>query len=103
METWGAIVNQDGVLHYIIDVQGTLVRRHVDQICPVGNEVQANILPIIHQRFPSAEVRETTQTFSMQKQRRYISKDLNKELGSCAVPEVPSTDDTVPDVSPSSA
>ncbi|GFU68692.1 transposon Tf2-6 polyprotein [Trichonephila clavipes] len=27
---------QDGVLHYIIDVQGTLVRRHVDQIRPVG-------------------------------------------------------------------
>ncbi|GFW63077.1 uncharacterized protein K02A2.6 [Trichonephila clavipes] len=29
---FGTIVNQDGVLHYIIDVQGTLVRRHVDQI-----------------------------------------------------------------------
>ncbi|GFY13231.1 uncharacterized protein K02A2.6 [Trichonephila clavipes] len=27
---FGTIVNQDGVLHYIIDVQGTLVRRHVD-------------------------------------------------------------------------
>ncbi|GFT82218.1 transposon Tf2-6 polyprotein [Trichonephila clavipes] len=33
---FGTIVNQDGVLHYIIDVQGTLVRRHVDQIRPVG-------------------------------------------------------------------
>ncbi|GFW20867.1 uncharacterized protein K02A2.6 [Trichonephila clavipes] len=27
---FGTIVNQDGVLHYTIDVQGTLVRRHVD-------------------------------------------------------------------------
>ncbi|GFW11974.1 uncharacterized protein K02A2.6 [Trichonephila clavipes] len=33
---FGTIVNQDGVLHYIIDVQGTLVRRHVDQIRSVG-------------------------------------------------------------------
>ncbi|GFQ75647.1 hypothetical protein TNCT_163941 [Trichonephila clavata] len=39
MEVW-YIVNQDGVLHYIIDVQGTLVRRHVDQIRPVGDQVQ---------------------------------------------------------------
>ncbi|GFV54012.1 uncharacterized protein K02A2.6 [Trichonephila clavipes] len=35
---FGTIVNQDGVLHYIIDVQGTLVRRHVDQIRPVGDK-----------------------------------------------------------------
>ncbi|GFR08755.1 t-complex protein 1 subunit delta [Trichonephila clavata] len=36
---FGTIVNQDGVLHYIIDVQRTLVRRHVDQIRPVGDQV----------------------------------------------------------------
>ncbi|GFV13392.1 transposon Tf2-6 polyprotein [Trichonephila clavipes] len=42
---FGTIVNQDGVLHYIIDVQGTLVRRHVDQIRPVGDKVQENIIP----------------------------------------------------------
>ncbi|GFS39176.1 uncharacterized protein K02A2.6 [Trichonephila inaurata madagascariensis] len=29
---FGTIVNQDGVLHYIVDVQGTLVKRNVDQI-----------------------------------------------------------------------
>ncbi|GFR21515.1 uncharacterized protein K02A2.6 [Trichonephila clavata] len=55
---FGTIVNQDGMLHYIIDVQGTLVRRHVDQIRPMGDQEQENIIPIIHQRFPSAEVRE---------------------------------------------
>ncbi|GFQ70138.1 uncharacterized protein K02A2.6 [Trichonephila clavata] len=36
---FGTIVNQDGVPHYIIDVQGTLVRRHVDQIRSVGDQV----------------------------------------------------------------
>ncbi|GFT56265.1 uncharacterized protein K02A2.6 [Trichonephila clavipes] len=44
---FGSIVNQDGTLHYI-DVQGTLVRRHVDQIRPVGDKVQENIIPLIH-------------------------------------------------------
>ncbi|GFY34465.1 uncharacterized protein K02A2.6 [Trichonephila clavipes] len=70
---FGTIVNQDGVLHYIIDVQGTLVRRHVDQIRP------------------HAETAED------------ISKDLNKELGSSSVQGVPSTDVAVPDLSQSSA
>ncbi|GFU12133.1 uncharacterized protein K02A2.6 [Trichonephila clavipes] len=68
---FGTIVNQDGILHYIIDVQGTLVRRHVDQIRPVGDKVQENIIPLMHQRFPSSEVREkTTLIFSMQKRRK---------------------------------
>ncbi|GFU29188.1 uncharacterized protein K02A2.6 [Trichonephila clavipes] len=70
---FGTIVNQDGVLHYIIDVQGTLVRRHVDQIRP------------------HAETAED------------ISKDLNKELGSSSVQGVPSTDVAVSDLSQSSA
>ncbi|GFU76887.1 uncharacterized protein K02A2.6 [Trichonephila clavipes] len=70
---FGTIVNQNGVLHYIIDVQGTLVRRHVDQIRP------------------HAETAED------------ISKDLNKELGSSSVQGVPSTDVAVPDLSQSSA
>ncbi|GFY15531.1 uncharacterized protein K02A2.6 [Trichonephila clavipes] len=70
---FGTIVNQDGVLHYIIDVQGTLVRRHVDQIRP------------------HAETAED------------ISKDLNKELGSSSVQGVPSTDVAVPDLSQFSA
>ncbi|GFQ65732.1 uncharacterized protein K02A2.6 [Trichonephila clavata] len=36
---FGTIVNQDCVLHCIIDVQGTLVSRHVDQIHLVGDQV----------------------------------------------------------------
>ncbi|GFQ74527.1 uncharacterized protein K02A2.6 [Trichonephila clavata] len=100
---FGTIVNQDGVLHYIIDVQGTLVRRHVDQIRPVGDQVQENIIPIIHQRFPSAEVRENNSNIQHAEMAEDISKDLNKELGSSSVQGVPSTEVAVPDLSQSSA
>ncbi|GFQ69300.1 transposon Tf2-9 polyprotein [Trichonephila clavata] len=89
---FGTIVNQDGVLHYIIDVQGTLVRRHVDQIRSVGDQVQENIIPIIHQRFPSAEVRENNSDIQHAETAEDISKDPNKELGSSSVQGVPSTD-----------
>ncbi|GFU58168.1 hypothetical protein TNCV_696801 [Trichonephila clavipes] len=65
-----------------------------------GDQVQENIISIIHQRFPSAE--------GLRKQPKYsaetvedISKDLNKELGSSSIPEMPTTDVVVPDVSPS--
>ncbi|GFQ68708.1 uncharacterized protein K02A2.6 [Trichonephila clavata] len=94
---------KDGVLHYIIDVQGTLVRRHVDQICSVGDQVQENIIPIIHQRFPSAEVRENNSDIQHAETAEDISKDPNKELGSSSVQGVPSTDVAVPDLSQSSA
>ncbi|GFT51646.1 uncharacterized protein K02A2.6 [Trichonephila clavipes] len=100
---FGTIVNQDGVLHYIIDVQGTLVRRHVDQIRPVGDKVQENILPLIHQRFPSSEVRENNSNIQHAETAEDISKDRNKELGSSSVQGVPSTDVAVPDLSQSSA
>ncbi|GFR31446.1 transposon Tf2-9 polyprotein [Trichonephila clavata] len=100
---FGTIVNQDGVLHYIIDVQGTLMRRHVDQIRPVGDQVQENIIQIIHQRFPSAEVQENNPNIQHAETAEDVSKDLNKELGSSSVQEVPSTDVAVPDVSQSSA
>ncbi|GFR05777.1 integrase_H2C2 domain-containing protein [Trichonephila clavata] len=100
---FGTIVNQDGVLHYIIDVQGTLVRRHVVQIRPVGDQVQENIIPIIHQRFPSAEVRENNSDIQHAETAEDISKDPNKELGSSSVQGVPSTDVAVPDLSQSSA
>ncbi|GFV09424.1 uncharacterized protein K02A2.6 [Trichonephila clavipes] len=76
---FGTIVNQDGVLHYIIDVQGTLVRRHVDQIRPVGDKVQENIIPLMHQRFPSSEVRENNSNIQHAETAEDISKDLNKE------------------------
>ncbi|GFQ97795.1 uncharacterized protein K02A2.6 [Trichonephila clavata] len=75
---FGTIVNQDGVLHYIIDVQGTL-------------------------RFPSAEVRENNSDIQHAETAEDISKDPNKELGSSSVPGVPSTDVVVPDLSQSSA
>ncbi|GFV72286.1 uncharacterized protein K02A2.6 [Trichonephila clavipes] len=100
---FGTIVNQDGVLHYIIDVQGTLVRRHVDQIRPVGDKVQENIIPLMNQRFPSSEVRENNSNIQHAETAEDISKDLNKELGSSSVQGVPSTDVAVPDLSQSSA
>ncbi|GFW00236.1 uncharacterized protein K02A2.6 [Trichonephila clavipes] len=98
---FGTIVNQDGVLYYIIDVQGTLVRRHVDQIRPVGDKVQENIIPLIHQRFPSAEDRENNSNIQHAETAGDISKDLNKESGSSSVQGVPSTDVAVPDLSQS--
>ncbi|GFU31889.1 transposon Tf2-6 polyprotein [Trichonephila clavipes] len=100
---FGTIVNQDGVLHYIIDVQGTLVRRHVDQIRSVGDKVQENIIPLMHQRFPSSEVRENNSNIQHAETAEDISKDQNKELGSSSVQGVPSTDVAVPDLSQSSA
>ncbi|GFW50940.1 uncharacterized protein K02A2.6 [Trichonephila clavipes] len=100
---FGTIVNQDGVLHYIIDVQGTLVRRHVDQIRSVGDKVQENIIPLMHQRFPSSEVRENNSNIQHAETAEDISKDLNKELGSSSVQGGPSTDVAVPDLSQSSA
>ncbi|GFW91561.1 uncharacterized protein K02A2.6 [Trichonephila clavipes] len=100
---FGTIINQDSVLHYIIDVQGTLVRRHVDQIRPVGDKVQENIIPLMHQRFPSSEVRENNSNIQHAETAEDISKDRNKELGSSSVQGVPSTDVAVPDLSQSSA
>ncbi|GFS87116.1 uncharacterized protein K02A2.6 [Trichonephila clavipes] len=99
---FGTIVNQDGVLPYIIDVQGTLVRRHVELMRLVGDKVQENIIPIIHQRFPSAEIRENNSNIQHAETAEDISKDLNNELGSSSVQGVPSTDVAVPDLSQSS-
>ncbi|GFX80083.1 uncharacterized protein K02A2.6 [Trichonephila clavipes] len=90
---------RDGVLHYIIDVQGTLVRAHVDQVCPVEDKVQENIIPLIRQRFPAAVVRENNSNIQHAETTKDISKDLNKELGSSSVQGVPSTDVAVPDLS----
>ncbi|GBL74225.1 hypothetical protein AVEN_235234-1, partial [Araneus ventricosus] len=59
---FGKIVNRDGALHYTVEVQGTLVRRHVDQICPVGDEVQENdFIPNVHHRFLATDVRGSNQ------------------------------------------
>ena len=34
------VIAQEGTPHYTVDVQGTLIKRHVDQIRPLGNHVQ---------------------------------------------------------------
>ncbi|CAL1270593.1 unnamed protein product [Larinioides sclopetarius] len=57
---FGKIVNRDGALHYTIEVQGTLVRRHVDQIRPVGDQVQeTDQIPNIRHRFSASDFRES--------------------------------------------
>ncbi|GFR32159.1 uncharacterized protein K02A2.6 [Trichonephila clavata] len=76
-------------------LDGSLIR-------PVGDQVQENIIPIIHQRFPSAEVRENNSDIQHAETAEDISKDPNKELGSSSVQGVPSTDVAVPDLSQSS-
>ncbi|GFT95325.1 integrase_H2C2 domain-containing protein [Trichonephila clavipes] len=79
------------------------VRRHVDQIRSVGDKVQENIIPLMHQRFPSSEVRENNSNIQHAETAEDISKDRNKELGSSSVQGVPSTDIAVSDLSQSSA
>ncbi|GFT87225.1 uncharacterized protein K02A2.6 [Trichonephila clavipes] len=101
---FGTIVNQDGVLHYIIDVQGTLVRRHADQIRPVGIKCKKNIIPLMHQRFPSSEVlRKTTLIFSMQKRRKIFLMIGTRNWVHLPYKECHQTDVAVPDLSQSSA
>lgn len=38
------VANQDGTLNYTVNVQGILVRRHIDQIRPIGNKVKDDCL-----------------------------------------------------------
>ncbi|GFW56231.1 uncharacterized protein TNCV_4064461 [Trichonephila clavipes] len=102
MEVWYHC-KPESVLHYIIDVHGTLVRQYVDQIRPVGDKVQENIITLIHQRFPSAEVRENNSNTQHAETAEDIYKDLNKELDSSSVQGVISTDVAVPDLLQSSA
>ncbi|GFR04283.1 hypothetical protein TNCT_373821 [Trichonephila clavata] len=78
-------------------------RRSFQMIRPVGYQVQENIIPIIHQRFPSAEVRENNSNILHAETVEDISKDLNKEFGSSSVQRLPSTDVAVPDLSQSLA
>ncbi|GFU30100.1 uncharacterized protein K02A2.6 [Trichonephila clavipes] len=67
---FGTIVNQDGVLHYIIDVQGTLVRRHVDQIRSVGIKCKKISFHLCTRDFHHQRFEKTTLIFSMQKRRK---------------------------------
>lgn len=56
---FGKIINKDGALHYTINVQGALVRRHIDQIRPVGEQVQEhNSISNEHRRFPTTRFKE---------------------------------------------
>ncbi|GFR02412.1 uncharacterized protein K02A2.6 [Trichonephila clavata] len=98
-ERYVATLKQSRAMH---KYEGTLVRRHVDHIRLVGDQVQENI-PIIHQRFPSAEVRENNSNIQHAETAEDIYMDPNKELGSSSVQGVPSTDVAVSDLSQSSA
>ncbi|GFW25642.1 hypothetical protein TNCV_1309031 [Trichonephila clavipes] len=67
-------------------------------IRPVGDGAE-NIIPLMPEDFHHQRFEKTTLIFSMQKRRKDISKDRNKELGSSSVQGVPSTDVAVPDLS----
>ncbi|GBN68939.1 Transposon Tf2-6 polyprotein [Araneus ventricosus] len=91
---FGKIVNRDGVLHYTVEVQGTLVRRHVDQIRPVGDHVQENAFILnVHHRFSATGVRESNQNLQHAETAENPSSQVpNKEQGSSSTSAVPSTD-----------
>ncbi|GBN42617.1 hypothetical protein AVEN_91879-1 [Araneus ventricosus] len=77
---FGKIVNRDGALHYTVEVQGTLVRRHVDQIRPVDDQVQNNdFVPNLNRRFSATDVRENNSNFSMLRHLRIFLHESNKK------------------------
>ncbi|GBO10588.1 Uncharacterized protein K02A2.6 [Araneus ventricosus] len=80
---FGKILNRDGVLHYTVEVQGTVVRRHVDQIRPVGDHVQENdFIPNVHRRFPATDVRETISNLQLSETAENPSSQVpNEEQG----------------------
>ncbi|GBN53341.1 hypothetical protein AVEN_221593-1 [Araneus ventricosus] len=88
---FGKIANRDGVLHYTVEVQGILVRRHVDQIHPVGDHVQKNyFIPNVHRRFSAANVRESNS--NLQHTENPSSRVPNEEQGPSFTSAVPSND-----------
>ncbi|GBM91600.1 Uncharacterized protein K02A2.6 [Araneus ventricosus] len=93
----------DGVLHYTVEVQGTLVRRHVDQIRPVGDHVQENdFIPNVHRRFSATDVRESNQNLQHAETAENPSSQVpNEEQGSSSTSAVPSTDVPAHDSPPS--
>jgi hypothetical protein len=44
---FGRVVSRDGALHYTVEVQGNLVRRHTDQIRSVGESVRNDEVPTV--------------------------------------------------------
>ncbi|GBO23506.1 hypothetical protein AVEN_48777-1 [Araneus ventricosus] len=53
-----SIVNMDGALHYTVEVEITLVRRHMNQIHLAGDQVQENDF-IPNRRFSATDIRES--------------------------------------------
>ncbi|GBO02098.1 Uncharacterized protein K02A2.6 [Araneus ventricosus] len=100
---FGKIVNRDGVLHYTIEVQRTLVRRHVDQIRPVGDHVQENDFILnVHRRFSATDVRERNSSLQhAETAENPYSQVPNEEQGPSSISAVPSTDVPAYDSPPS--
>ncbi|XP_054724307.1 uncharacterized protein K02A2.6-like [Uloborus diversus] len=67
----GTVINKDGVLHYTIDVQGTLIRRHIDQMRAVGSEVQSS--PVIYEPYVAATSKDVNP------EPRSVVNDFSKE------------------------
>ncbi|GFV56302.1 uncharacterized protein K02A2.6 [Trichonephila clavipes] len=88
---------------YVATLKQSLRAMHKYEDPFSGDKVQENIIPLMHQRFPSSEVRENNSNIQHAETAEDISKDRNKELGSSSVQGVPSTDVAVPDLSQSSA
>ncbi|GFV70376.1 uncharacterized protein K02A2.6 [Trichonephila clavipes] len=88
---------------YVATLKQSLRAMHKYEDPSSGDKVQENIIPLMHQRFPSSEVREINSNIQHAETAEDISEDRNKELGSSSVQGVPSTDVAVPDLSQSSA
>ncbi|GFV17189.1 hypothetical protein TNCV_3371531 [Trichonephila clavipes] len=52
---FGTIVNQDGVLTTSLMFKEPSLRRHVDRSVQWGIKCKENIIPLMHQEFPSSE------------------------------------------------
>jgi hypothetical protein len=89
----GQIISQDGALHYTINVQGTLVRRHIDQIRPVGDKVKNVDHSVVRRHWsssPSSPVTEDSST------RILDEKANNKQTPTAASPAEPATQSSAP-------
>ncbi|GBM55826.1 hypothetical protein AVEN_105543-1 [Araneus ventricosus] len=89
---FGKIVDRDDTLHYTVEVQGTLVRRHVDQIHPVGDHMQENdFIPNVHRRFSATDVRESNQNLQHAETAENPSSQIaNEERGPSSTSAEPS-------------
>ncbi|GFV03161.1 hypothetical protein TNCV_971121 [Trichonephila clavipes] len=72
--------------------KGTLVRRHIDQIRPVGIKCKKISIPLMHQNFHHQRFEKTTLIFSMQKRRKIFLRIGTRNWVHLPLQEVPSTD-----------